>query len=528
MAEKEFTQICKEILALGKRIEAMDFEELRQIEVHVKAIQVALDSSKSDFDSKYAQLHGLESALRGYETSLNNIKSEIEAKASEINQAVSSGLAKISEADSIKDEVVSKLERVESALARADEGISRLDALKSKIYQELQNKSNEMKLVAQNAVATVETRQQQATQDIADQTRKLLDFVQEKMCCWYSKRDEVINELDKKAQEIIKQVEDVKLENRQIDDYMDRLEEAKQEVDQVRQSADEIKQKEQELTELKDKLNELKDDIQTVSSDGLIDDKKPSLIKVYSSKKVETLIDINSPSVPVGAVVEYPEDKELPIGFKVLDGSSLDKSEYAELYEIIGDKFGSDESSFNLPTEQIQQKTNQDVIDDNNKGTNKTYSSTKIESLISANNSTIPVGTIFNYPKGQTLPKGFKALDGASLSKAEYADLFNVLGEGFSIDDDNFALPKNQIEQTSLSIDLSKGNNFVIKPAQSEEMSLNNATVGQTGTIVVTNSAMITNFNNKLKFKTQPKGMSGVETFNYYVLSSDDIKIHRY
>lgn len=60
MADKEFTQICKEILGIGKRLEKIEPDELREIKASIERVNEAFnankalfDESKYDFDSKY-------------------------------------------------------------------------------------------------------------------------------------------------------------------------------------------------------------------------------------------------------------------------------------------------------------------------------------------------------------------------------------------------------------------------------------------------------------------------------------------
>lgn len=60
MADKEFTQICKEILGIGKRLEKIEPDELREIKASIERVNEAFnankalfDESKSDFDGKY-------------------------------------------------------------------------------------------------------------------------------------------------------------------------------------------------------------------------------------------------------------------------------------------------------------------------------------------------------------------------------------------------------------------------------------------------------------------------------------------
>ena len=60
MADKEFTQICKEILGVSKKLEKIEPEELREIKASIERLSEAFnaskesfDDSKSDFDGKY-------------------------------------------------------------------------------------------------------------------------------------------------------------------------------------------------------------------------------------------------------------------------------------------------------------------------------------------------------------------------------------------------------------------------------------------------------------------------------------------
>ena len=60
MADKEFTQICKEILGIGKRLEKIEPDELREIKASIERVNEAFnaskalfDESKDDFDGKY-------------------------------------------------------------------------------------------------------------------------------------------------------------------------------------------------------------------------------------------------------------------------------------------------------------------------------------------------------------------------------------------------------------------------------------------------------------------------------------------
>lgn len=51
---------------------------------------------------------------------------------------------------------------------------------------------------------------------------------------------------------------------------------------------------------------------------------------------------------PVGSIQMWPSDT-LPIGYKLCDGSSLDKTEYAALFAVLGTIYGGSGNTFKLP-----------------------------------------------------------------------------------------------------------------------------------------------------------------------------------
>nr|DAO17149.1 MAG TPA: putative tail fiber protein [Caudoviricetes sp.] len=63
MADMEFTQICKEILGIGKKLEKIEPDELRKIKTDIERISEAVaadktlfDTDKKDFDGKYNKI----------------------------------------------------------------------------------------------------------------------------------------------------------------------------------------------------------------------------------------------------------------------------------------------------------------------------------------------------------------------------------------------------------------------------------------------------------------------------------------
>ena len=53
--------------------------------------------------------------------------------------------------------------------------------------------------------------------------------------------------------------------------------------------------------------------------------------------------------LPIGAYLSYPTQKVIPAGFLIADGRSLKKSEYSELFDVIGYTYGGSGDNFNLP-----------------------------------------------------------------------------------------------------------------------------------------------------------------------------------
>lgn len=53
----------------------------------------------------------------------------------------------------------------------------------------------------------------------------------------------------------------------------------------------------------------------------------------------------------------------------------------------------------------------------------------------------LPIGAYLSYPSQKTIPAGFLLADGRSLKKAEYTELFDVIGYTYGGSGDNFSLP---------------------------------------------------------------------------------------
>ncbi|MDU2008915.1 MAG: tail fiber protein [Campylobacter concisus] len=80
--------------------------------------------------------------------------------------------------------------------------------------------------------------------------------------------------------------------------------------------------------------------------------KKTDKIDSYSKTESDTryALKVNIPDgLPIGAYLSYPSQKTIPAGFMIADGRSLKKTEYTELFDVIGYTYGGSGQNFNLP-----------------------------------------------------------------------------------------------------------------------------------------------------------------------------------
>ena len=74
-------------------------------------------------------------------------------------------------------------------------------------------------------------------------------------------------------------------------------------------------------------------------------------IKGVNTDEIYLKKDEASDGTPIGAYLAWSSQEKIPAGYLICDGREISKSEYKELYEIIGDTYGtpSDTSKFKLP-----------------------------------------------------------------------------------------------------------------------------------------------------------------------------------
>ena len=65
----------------------------------------------------------------------------------------------------------------------------------------------------------------------------------------------------------------------------------------------------------------------------------------------EKINQISNNNNQIGFIIPYLSKSNLPQGYLLLNGQSLSKTEYSKLYSVIGDKYGSTSTTFNLPNQ---------------------------------------------------------------------------------------------------------------------------------------------------------------------------------
>ena len=80
--------------------------------------------------------------------------------------------------------------------------------------------------------------------------------------------------------------------------------------------------------------------------------KKTDKIDAYTKQESDDKFALKTEltdGLPIGAYLSYPTQKVIPAGFLIADGRTLKKSEYSELFDVIGYTYGGSGDNFNLP-----------------------------------------------------------------------------------------------------------------------------------------------------------------------------------
>lgn len=98
MADKEFTQICKEILGVSKRLEKIEPDELRKIKADIEQISATIAAHKASFDASKEDFDGKYSGITEITNTFNELKTQIELvlKSGVINDGVETSVSTFS------------------------------------------------------------------------------------------------------------------------------------------------------------------------------------------------------------------------------------------------------------------------------------------------------------------------------------------------------------------------------------------------------------------------------------------------
>ena len=227
-----------------------------------------------------------------------------------------------------------------------------------------------------------------------------------------------------------------------------------------------------ELDALKETLLKLKRSLENISTTGLINDTSASATTTYSSVKIDSLLvaklDASEKNKYVSLENGKIKSELLPdINAITLNGKSDDvfelKAESTRKYTTLSQNINTLENSLNSGLNSLSNSL-KDKIASNLKGvanglatldnSGKVPSSQlpKIDAypkresddkfaLKTELTDGLPIGAYLSYPSQKTIPAGFMIADGRSLKKAEYTELFDIIGYTYGGSGDNFSLP---------------------------------------------------------------------------------------
>ena len=187
----------------------------------------------------------------------------------------------------------------------------------------------------------------------------------------------------------------------------------------------------------------LKAQIEEVLKSGTINDSAEALISTFSSKKIMDLLNevkrvidekfstiYKNGITPWNSTLEYPADAISVFDGKLYQAKSeninKNPSENKEIWHVIASEEWCEKTFLNK-NEKIDSYS-------------KTESDDKFALKMELTDG-LPIGAYLSYPSQKTIPAGFMIADGRSLKKAEYTELFDIIGYTYGGSGDNFSLP---------------------------------------------------------------------------------------
>lgn len=164
--------------------------------------------------------------------------------------------------------------------------------------------------------------------------------------------------------------------------------------------------------------------------------------------------------VPVGGIIQWYIEDTIPEGFLLYRGEEVSRTEYAELFEVLGTTYGEGNGSttFNLPNQDYNEE---DIIQEE-------IDSIGFNFLICYKPETVlPIGACMLWYGNYDLPPvGYVQADGGKLNKFDYYDLYTIFGNKYGETDKEFGLPDQNVYDYSdkvLEYDKLENFSYIIK-----------------------------------------------------------------
>lgn len=125
----------------------------------------------------------------------------------------------------------------------------------------------------------------------------------------------------------------------------------KHDLVQLSNVRDENKITAEDINSIKDAINYNDDVLSDTNKQIASMGKTIDLANNAINTNAEKINQISNNGNQIGLIIPYLSKINLPQGYLLLNGQSLSKTEYSKLYSVIGDKYGSTSTTFNLPNQ---------------------------------------------------------------------------------------------------------------------------------------------------------------------------------
>ena len=158
--------------------------------------------------------------------------------------------------------------------------------------------------------------------------------------------------------------------------------------------------------------------------------------------------------LPIGGIIQWYNKDIIPDGFLVYEGQEVSRTEYKDLFDVLGTSYGKGDGSttFNLPNQNVNEESmSQEEID----------SIGFIYLICYKQETSIPIGGCVQWCGNyEMIPTGFVQADGSSVSKLDYSDLYELFGNTYGETEDKFGLPNQNMYDLELPNDFVRKENY--------------------------------------------------------------------